>query len=139
MTEIVYISSTYLDLSEYRAAARAQIQEMGLHEVSMETYAAEDARPIERCLADVRASDVYIGIFAWRYGYVPPGYAQSITELEYREAGEKGIERLVFLLDDDFPWAPKNMDAHHGDDSRIAQLREELRTEKLVSFFTSPG
>jgi hypothetical protein len=63
----------------------------------METYTAEDKRPVDRCLSDVRSCDLYIGVFAWRYGYVPDGYDQSITELEYRAAAEAGIDCLIFL------------------------------------------
>ncbi len=39
--------------------------------IAMEDYVATDQRPTEKCLADVAASDLYIGIFAWRYGYIP--------------------------------------------------------------------
>jgi Domain of unknown function (DUF4062) len=38
----------------------------------MEDYVATDERPVEKCLNDVDQSDIYIGIFAFRYGYVPP-------------------------------------------------------------------
>ena len=33
---------------------------------------AADQRPMEKCLADVGKADIYVGIFAFRYGYVPP-------------------------------------------------------------------
>ena len=48
----------------------------------METYVAEPRRPVDKCLNDVAACDLYIGVFAWRYGYVPSGFTQSITELD---------------------------------------------------------
>jgi hypothetical protein len=38
---------------------------------AMEDYVAADDRPVDRCLADVAACTVYVGIIAWRYGYVP--------------------------------------------------------------------
>ena len=37
----------------------------------MEDYVAKDQRPLQMCLDDVASSDVYVGIFAWRYGYIP--------------------------------------------------------------------
>ena len=61
--------------------------------IAMEDYVATDQRPIEKCLADVATSDLYIGIFAWRYGYIPPEKNpdhKSITELEYRKAHSDG-------------------------------------------------
>ena len=46
---------------------------------------------LQKCLEDVALSNIYVGIFALRYGYIPkednPDYL-SITELEYRKAKE---------------------------------------------------
>jgi hypothetical protein len=42
-----------------------------MHEdVAMEYYVAEENRAVDRCLADVSACDLYVSIFAWRYGRV---------------------------------------------------------------------
>lgn len=62
-------------------------------------------RIVESCLNDVAECDLYIGILGLRYGYVPGrGFRNpkklSITELEYRQAGTKGIPRLVFIKDE---------------------------------------
>jgi len=51
-----------------------------------------DRRPADKCVADVKTSDIYVGIFAWRYGTVPDENNPdklSITEMEYRAAREK--------------------------------------------------
>src|SRR4051812_11353187 len=93
-----YISATFEDLRACRAEVRAALQRLRITDISMETYVAEDARPLEKCLADVAQADLYIGIFAWRYGYVPIGHEQSITELEYREARAQGKPCLIFIL-----------------------------------------
>lgn len=137
-TKKVYVSGTVKDLVEYLDKARDQIRKMGLNVVSMDTYVAEDKRPLDRCLEDVRNCDLYVGIFAWRYGFIPLGQDKSITELEYREAGEHGIERLIFLLDPDVLWHRNFMDSTSGDETKISNLREELSTDRLVSFFKSP-
>ena len=66
----IYLSSTFADLQEcrlrvYRALVRLK------HEVrAMEDYVASDQRPIDACLADVDQCDIYVGLFAHRYGYV---------------------------------------------------------------------
>ena len=131
----VYISSTFADLRECRAEVRVALQRIGLDEVAMETYAAEDSRPLDRCLADVRSADLYIGILAWRYGFVPDGQERSITELEYEAAGEAGLTRLMFILDADAHWAPALMDLH--DIARISAFRERARRTHLCDHFTS--
>ena len=82
----VYISATQKDLLEYRAAVHAVARRLEIDDVAMEAYGADIRPPLERCLADVRRCDLYVGLFAWRYGFRPPGQESSITELEYREA-----------------------------------------------------
>ena len=100
------------------------------------SFVAEDKRPLDKCLEAVASSDLYVGIFAWRYGYRPPGYDKSITELEYRKAVECGKKCLIFLLDENAAWPRKLMDK--GDDaSKIEELRDKLSTNYVVSFFES--
>ncbi|WP_460808293.1 DUF4062 domain-containing protein [Micromonospora zhanjiangensis] len=99
----VYVSATFRDLQECRAAVQLALRRLRVDDVAMESYVAEDRRPLERCLADVSECDVYVGIFAWRYGFVPAGYDKSITELEYRRALADGKHCLIFLLDEDAP------------------------------------
>jgi Domain of unknown function (DUF4062) len=67
----VYISATVQDVAEYRLAVARTLRRMGHVVEGMEEYVAEARRPIERCLVDVAACDAYLGIIAWRYGYVP--------------------------------------------------------------------
>src|SRR5882762_1890863 len=87
----VYISSTYEDLKPYRDMVFKALEKAGFPVGRMEGYAASDRRPLKTCLEDVESRDVYVGIFAWRYGYIPPrehgnAAGQSITECEYRHA-----------------------------------------------------
>ena len=68
----VYLSSTYGNWREHRQAVYETLRKLHTDVIAMEDYVATDTRPVDRCLADVEGSDVYIGIFGWRYGYVPP-------------------------------------------------------------------
>ena len=99
-----YLSSTYSDLREFREAVRIALTRQSVDLLAMEGYVAGDERPLDKCLADVAKCDLYIGLFAWRYGFVPPGHDKSITELEYREAVRLGIPCLIFLLAEDASW-----------------------------------
>ncbi|MGH3696419.1 MAG: DUF4062 domain-containing protein [Pseudonocardiaceae bacterium] len=133
----IYVSSTYRDLSEHREAVYQALRKSGHDVVAMEDYVATDQRPLERALADVAACEIYLGILAWRYGYVPEQNnpaRQSITALEYREARRLGIPCLVFLLDQEAPWPTSMVD--RGDDAtRIEAFRAELLSEHTVSLF----
>jgi hypothetical protein len=110
----------------------------------MEDYVARDDRPAKRCLVDVAQSDLYVGLFAWRYGFIPKAQnpkSLSITQLEYREAERRKIPRLIFMLDEAAAWPPNMLDSHTGDAGggrRIREFRRELSEDRLASFFTSP-
>jgi hypothetical protein len=67
------------------------------------TTPAADERPLELCLRDASQSEIYVGLFAWRYGYEPPAehgnaLGKSITELEYRQAESTNLLKLLFFV-----------------------------------------
>lgn len=139
----VYLSSTYADLVEYREQASRVMRGLGLNVVAMEDYVARDDRPVDACLADVAAADLYVGVFAFRYGHVPKSEnpdGRSITELEYRKAVSLDKPRLIFLAKPD-NWPMPKSDAFTGDGDRgglMNKLREELHEEALLDTFESP-
>jgi hypothetical protein len=132
----IYVSSTFDDLQECREKVRTAIRRMGHEDVAMEYYVAEDKRPLEKCLADVRSSDLYVGIFAWRYGFIPQGDGESITVQEYRAARAAGKECLILLLDEEAPWPRRRIEIAATD--RVEALRAELQ-DGIVSYFTGPA
>ena len=140
----IYISSTFEDLKDYRAAAYRTLRQMQHDVISMEDYPAGDQRPLDKCLADVAACEIYVGIFAWRYGYIPDKdnpERKSITELEYRKASQEGKARLIFLLDPNADWKLAWTDMRTGEGEkgqRIDSLRGELGREHTIRFFHSP-
>jgi hypothetical protein len=79
----IYISSTYRDLTDYRDVVYRTLRQLQHDVIAMEDYVATDARPLDKCLQDVAECDLYVGIFAFSYGYVPdygnPEH-KSITE-----------------------------------------------------------
>ena len=128
----VYVSSTSKDLEEHRQATIKAIMDLGHHPVAMENYGAVASLPVDRCLADVRACEVYVLLVAWRYGFIPEGYDQSITELEYCEAVKHGKPRLVFVLGEDAPWPRSKMDPNG---TRVEAFRSELLGGHVTAFF----
>ncbi len=138
----VYISSTRKDLKEHLEAVAETLRRCGYEVEAMEKYPARDDRPRAACEADVAKSDIYVGIFAWMYGFVPKEdnpEGKSITELEYFAAGDQK-PRLIFLLADDAPWPSSLRDAEQEEDAgkRIRDLRKRLKTEYWTPFFRSP-
>jgi hypothetical protein len=141
----IYISSTFQDLEEHRKAVISGLRKMQYNVKAMEDYVASDNRPVDVCVADVASCDIYVGIFAWRYGYVPKkdnpdGY--SITEIEYRAARKEGKPALVFLVQPDAQWSPAFMDSVTGENekgTRIEHLRHDLEEEQMFSRFSTPA
>lgn len=134
----IFVSSTYLDLKDYRHYVSSTIRQMGHDDIAMEYFVAEDQRPLKKCLAALEQADLYVGIFAWRYGYIPmKGNRKqlSITELEYSEARQRKIPCLIFLLDESTAWVPDLID---DDRSHIRDLRRRLSEDHTVSYFRSP-
>lgn len=130
----IYLSSTFRDLNDHRKAVYQILRELRHDVIAMEDYGAAPERPLEKCLADVRDCDIYVGVFAWRYGFRPPGKKRSITELELEQATSAGKPCLIFILDDSAPWPPNQMDS--GEDLQaIKALRTKLATEHVVKFF----
>src|SRR5437762_463106 len=61
------------DLPEERAAALAACRELGFGVVAMEDFPASGRGATNASLAQLDKAHVYVGVFAYRYGYVEPG------------------------------------------------------------------
>ena len=133
----IYVSSTFIDLREHRKALSQAIRRLGHVDVAMEYYVAEDARPVDRCVRDAASCDLYVGVFARRYGFCPPGEAYSITELEFRAARGAGVDCLCFLLPEDATWPDEYVESGAGAD-KLAAFRSELSVNNLCGLFTTP-
>lgn len=144
MLRFVMISSTSRDLPEYRDHAKEAVIRKRLFPLMMEIDTAMDMNAITYSRQLVEEAQVYIGIFAHRYGYVPEDSETSITEMEYRWAIERGIPILIFLIDERYQ-IPVNQDTidiyfERSDDKKekLRALKEELKKKHVVGFFTTP-
>ena len=120
----IYLSSTYEDLKDYRQVVFEALRKAGHQVIAMEDDVAADKRPVDKCLLDVEKADIYVGLFAFRYGYVPPeGHGNnkklSVTELEFRRAEELKKPCLTFVVNDTTAW-PRSYD-----DARMAEDKGE--------------
>ncbi len=141
----IYLSSTYEDLQDYRRVLFDALRKSGHQVIAMEDYVATDQRPVEKCLKDVEQAHIYVGLFAFRYGYIPPPQHNnpnglSITELEFRRAEALKKPCLTFVVNDTTAWPRVFDDAYtaEGKGERIKALRQHLLTEKLASSFSTP-
>ena len=105
--------------------------------VDMRYFAAREGQPADYCRERVRGCGVYVGVIGFRYGSMVPGLDVSYTELEFLTAGEAGIPRLVFLLDERTP-LPLSMVDH--DRTAAEGFRQRLQDAGvIVGRFSSPS
>ena len=133
----IYISSTICDLKDHRRAVIDTLERAGEKLECMKKQGATDARPLDECLRKVEESDVYVGIFAWRYGFIPTRRHRSITELEYGHAKRLGKPRFIFLLEESASWPDEYRDVGPQAE-RMVRLRNKLRHERWCEDFSTP-
>src|SRR5258708_38117346 len=81
------LSSSFLDLREWGEDVARRLGEIfGAHLITMESFGSDEAEPKISSIRRVRECDLFIGIYARRYGTVDPEAGKSITELELEEA-----------------------------------------------------
>jgi len=140
----IMISSTTVDLPEHRQEATGAINRMGHTAVVMEHGSAEwKSNAIKFSLEKVEQSQVYIGIFALRYGHIPDDAVRnphrlSVTELEYRHAVKLGIPTLIFLARDNHPFAEGQIDFDDEKRTKLKSLKAEFQATEICGFFDSP-
>lgn len=138
MEKRIFVSSTFSDLTDYRKSVREAIRQLGAIDVSMEHFGAREERPKAECLRLIKEeSDIFVGIYAHRYGFIPEGDDISITEAEYEEATSAGLPRLIYILDDSTPWIPALVD-RGGAGERVQALKAKLKTNHICAFFANP-
>jgi len=157
----VFVSSSFQDLQEFRLPAIRVLRQLGHEVIAMEDFVAASEVPLKKMLEKVERCDLYVGLFAWRYGFIPKKTGKggedpkvpeakfgetSITHYEYLHAKAKGIDRLAFLLDEQTPWPPHLIDGFSTldktapkDASAIRALRAELQLGSVVSYFSNPS
>ncbi len=130
----VYVSSTFQDLEDYRAKVLEALRSNRHIDIAMEHYGAQNRRPLDKCLEDVANCDLYVGLFAWRYGYIPNNQTKSITELEFEQAIKTKRPRLIFVARKS-KWDLELMEMERYQE--IVQLRQRVMSDRIVAEFSS--
>jgi len=138
----VMLSCTSKDLEKHREQATQAVLRVGMFPHVMTSLVAGIKNPYEVSMELVNKAEVYVGIFAHRYGYIPeiPENPDrlSMTELEYRRAVERDIPRLIFVMDKSYPVLPEHYEDEEEGKEKLKALKDELQTNYTASFFTSP-
>src|SRR2546427_829801 len=122
----VFVSSTLDELAPERAAAREAITQLRLTPVLFE-LGARPYPPRELYRAYLAQSDIFIGLYWQRYGWVAPGMQVSGLEDEYQLSSRK--PKLIYIKTP----APEREQGLHT-------LLDRIRTEDTASYqkFATP-
>ncbi|MBZ0279219.1 MAG: tetratricopeptide repeat protein [Anaerolineae bacterium] len=138
MAKAVFISSTSKDLPEHRAAVDKAIRGLELRPINMDDFGAQPGGASGVSLREVGKADIFIGIIAKRYGYVPAGMEKAVTEQEYDEAVKRRIPRLMYLLDPGYDWPAERVEADETAQAKLAAFRNRIEANEVRRLFTTP-
>ena len=118
----VFVSSTLGELAAERRAARTAIERLHLAPVMFE-LGARPHPPRALYRSYLEQSDVFVGIYWERYGWVAPGEEISGLEDEYRLADPR-MPKLIYLK------------ASRAREDRLADLIARIKSDDTASYVT---
>jgi len=133
----IFLSSTFEDLIEYRQAATEALELLGHQVRGMEKFGARPVAPSVACLSEIEDCELFVGIYAYRYGHIPHGSAVSITEAEFRHAKKLNKQIFCFVVDVNHTWSDGMIEGEPGKTKLIA-LKAEISSNFMRETFTTP-
>lgn len=139
------ISSTALDLPEHRAVVKEACLAAGFFPIGMEELPARDATGIAVSLEMVDKADIYLGVYAWRYGWVPDfdnPKQISITEMEFDRAVERKTEAklreiLIFTAHKEHPCTVADVEADKAAQKKLTKFKKKAADGRVRKDFRS--
>jgi hypothetical protein len=132
---IVFVSSTYRDLAEYREIIRVALETSGIQFRGMEQFPAQQDPPLQVALNALDQCDVYVGIVGELYGSSPPGRVLSYTELEYNHAKARDMQRIILVLSDDANVNREQVERDPEKLERLTRFRDRLLRDHTIQRF----
>ena len=134
-----FLSSTFKDLEQHRAAVIARLRRLdGMEVRCMEDFGARAGSPKDFCVREARECDLFIGVIGHLYGFIPDGDDTSITEQEYQAAEDAGKDKLLFVAPDDFPVPAKLLRGDTDPDKQEAFRARVLKGNVVELDWSTP-
>lgn len=134
----VFVSSTYRDLIEERAAVTNCLLDNDCIPVGMEQFPAMPISQWEYIKKMIDSSDYYLLILAGKYGSVDSQSGLSYTEKEFRYAVERNIPIIAFLYRDIKKLSYEKCEETDEGRKNVERFRKEvLNSNHLCDFYAS--
>lgn len=128
----VFISSTYEDLKDERAAVMQRIIDYGHIPLGMELFPTNDRDPLKYIKKVIDQADYYILIIGGRYGSTDNTNV-SYTEQEFHYARKKNIPIFIFCHDKISILPAAKQEASFEQRKKLQRFKERLeKTYKLI-------
>ena len=134
----VFISSTYKDLLDERAAVTQCLLEMDCIPVGMEQFPASDMSQMDYIKMMLDDCDYYVLILAGKYGSCDSD-GVGFTEKEYDYAIFKGIPIMSFVIENTGKLISEKCEATGVGQKKLQTFRNKVCAGKLVKFYTDIG
>jgi len=107
--------------------------------IIMETFGSEAAPPDVNSVRRVRDCDLFVGIYAHRYGTVNQATGKSIVELELDEAERafsSGVlsDILLYIVDDTMPWPNEHKETNQIAKTGLRRLKQKALQHTVTLF-----
>ena len=133
----VFVSSTYEDLKEERAAVTQALLDLGCIPVGMEQFPASGMSQMEYIEKMLDTCDYYILILAGRYGSVDPADGIGYTEKEYDYAVDKGMPVMSFIVEDVGKLPSSKCEKTDDGKAALEKFRRKVSSSRMIMKFST--
>lgn len=134
----VFVSSTYSDLKEERAAVMQCLLEMNCIPVGMEQFPASNMNQMDYIRMMLDDCDYYVLVLGGRYGSLDTD-GTGFTEKEYDYAIKHGIPVMSFVVDDIGKLPSAKCEITDVGRNKLKDFRTKVCSGKLVKFYSDIG
>lgn len=133
----VFVSSTYVDLTEERNEIMQALLELECMPAGMELFPAANDTQWEWIKKVIDESDYYIVVIGGRYGSISEKTGLSYTEMEYRYALDTNKPIIGFVHQNPDSLTVIKTEQTDVNKQKLKEFRELVQS-KLCKFYTSP-
>jgi hypothetical protein len=138
MNYSVFVSYTFEDLQTYQEAVGLALRETGMTNLEVTLKDGKLADHLEISRLALHKADIFLGIYASRYGALIEDHDLSLTEHLYSEACLLGIPRFIYVVSPEQRWADDYLKTGY-EGAQMRLFLDRLHQENPhLRFFTTP-